>query len=44
MTLDAGEAAIRTVIAAALAQHGKANGRGSERRRQIEWARRNVED
>jgi hypothetical protein len=28
MTLDAGEAAIRTVIAAALAQHSDANGRG----------------
>jgi hypothetical protein len=28
MTIDAGEAAIRTVIAAALAQHDEANGRG----------------
>jgi hypothetical protein len=28
MTLDAGEAAIRTVIAAVLAQYGEASGRG----------------
>jgi hypothetical protein len=28
MTIDAGEAAIRTVIAAAIAQHGEAGGRG----------------
>jgi hypothetical protein len=28
MTIDAGEAAIPAVIAAALAQHGEANGRG----------------
>jgi hypothetical protein len=28
MTIDGGEAAIRTVIAAALAEHGEANGRG----------------
>jgi hypothetical protein len=28
MTLDAGEATIRTVIAAALAEHAEANGRG----------------
>jgi hypothetical protein len=28
MTIDADEAAIRTVIAAALAQHGDAHGRG----------------
>jgi hypothetical protein len=28
MTTDAGEAAIRTVIAAAIAQHSDANGRG----------------
>jgi len=28
MTIDAGKAAIRTVIAAALARHGDANGRG----------------
>ena len=28
MTVDADEAALRTVIAAALAQHGEAHGRG----------------
>jgi hypothetical protein len=28
MTIEGGEAAIRTVIAAALAQHGEASGRG----------------
>jgi hypothetical protein len=28
MTIDAGEAAIRTVIAAALAEHSEASGRG----------------
>jgi hypothetical protein len=28
MTIDAGEAAIRTVIAAALTEHGEAYGRG----------------
>lgn len=30
MTIDAGEAAIRTVIAAALAQHNEAIGRGAD--------------
>jgi hypothetical protein len=30
MAINAGEAAIRTVIAAALAEHGDANGRGSD--------------
>jgi hypothetical protein len=28
MTIDAGEAAIRNVIAIAIAEHGEANGRG----------------
>jgi hypothetical protein len=30
MTIDAGEAAIRTVIAAALGQHNEAIGRGAD--------------
>jgi hypothetical protein len=35
MTTDAGEAAIRNVIAAAIAGHGEAIGRGAEFERQL---------